>query len=277
MLRQMSAAHRRSLLLSLSAAGFALVFAGFVLLERQGLGLGHFFYVPIVLAAVATGPRAGASAGVLATSLYVLAILVNPHIPSSLPIEQTGIRLVTYTLIGILVGVFASRNRSLLDELTQLAGRDQLTGLPNTRSFEAAIQRRLHLGEPFALLIGDVDELRRVNEEHREHGDDALRRLGDLLASTKGVDDDVARVGGDEFAVLTATDGADGRSLAVALERRLSFAGSSVTFGWATFPREGDNALSLYRAADERLYARKMARGFRRGEAQEPAVPVISA
>ena len=31
-----------------------------------------------------------------------------------------------------------------------------------------------------------------------------------------------------------------------------------VTFGWATFPQDGDNALSLYRAADERLYARRV-------------------
>jgi len=34
-------------------------------------------------------------------------------------------------------------------------------------------------------------------------------------------------------------------------------------FGWATFPQDGENALALYRAADERLYARKVSRGFR--------------
>jgi GGDEF domain-containing protein len=40
---------------------------------------------------------------------------------------------------------------------------------------------------------------------------------------------------------------------------------SQITFGWAVFPADGENALSLYRAADERLYARKLVRGQRAG------------
>jgi hypothetical protein len=41
--------------------------------------------------------------------------------------------------------------------------------------------------------------------------------------------------------------------------------GSPITFGWAVYPTDGENALSLYRAADERLYARKLVRGERAG------------
>ena len=55
----------------------------------------------------------------------------------------------------------------------------------------------------------------------------------------------------------------DARSHALELETRLRLAGEQVTFGWATYPQDGENALALYRAADERLYARKMARGLR--------------
>ena len=40
---------------------------------------------------------------------------------------------------------------------------------------------------------------------------------------------------------------------------------SRITFGWAVYPTDGENALSLYRAADERLYARKLVRGQRAG------------
>jgi hypothetical protein len=43
-----------------------------------------------------------------------------------------------------------------------------------------------------------------------------------------------------------------------------------MTFGWSVFPHEGGNALSLYRAADERPYARKLIRGGRRGELTPP-------
>ena len=41
--------------------------------------------------------------------------------------------------------------------------------------------------------------------------------------------------------------------------------GGAITFGWSSFPQDGENALSLYRAADERLYARKLVRGRRHG------------
>ena len=75
---------------------------------------------------------------------------------------------------------------------------------------------------------------------------------------------DVARVGGEEFAVLSVCDSVEhAAQLAVQLERSLCESGSSVTFGWSAYPREGENALTLYRAADERLYARRVLRAPR--------------
>ena len=49
------------------------------------------------------------------------------------------------------------------------------------------------------------------------------------------------------------------------LQERLGSSGFAVTFGWAYFPDDGDNALTLYRAANERLYARKILNGRRHG------------
>jgi diguanylate cyclase (GGDEF)-like protein len=173
----------------------------------------------------------------------------------------------------VLVGVFARRNRTLLAELSRLADRDSITGLPNTRVFQRAIERRLAASRAFVLLVGDIDELRRINRESREQGDDALRRLADRLIAAKRPDDEVARVGADEFAILAQLDTLDARSLALTTEGQLRLAGEQVTFGWATYPQDGENALALYRAADERLYARKMARGLRR-DAADGALPV---
>jgi len=96
-------------------------------------------------------------------------------------------------------------------------------------------------------------------------GNDALRRLADQLASSFGPDDDVARVGNDEFAILASVQGSDGAARVVArLERILADGRTKVTLGWAAFPQEGDNALALYRAASERLYARKVMRSYLR-------------
>jgi diguanylate cyclase (GGDEF)-like protein len=260
----MDAAARRLSLYAFAAALYAAVTGAFVWLERPGLGVGHFYYLPIVMVAIAGGPAAGAIGGLVGAFLYNLGVFVNPDIPSSLEGEQTAIRIATFCAVGVVLGSYARWKRSLMEELEQLAKRDQLTGLPNTRAFEEAIARRLDDARPFALVVGDVDELRGLNDEGREVGDDALRRLADrLLANRRG--DEVARVGGDEFAVLADVPRGGARGVALSLESTLASPGRTITFGWASYPDDGENALALYRVADERLYARKVARGYRRG------------
>jgi diguanylate cyclase (GGDEF)-like protein len=245
------------------------VFLAFLLWERPGLGIAHFYYISIALVALATRPRVGVLAGVVATALYTTGVVLNPSIPSAEVLTaSTVVRLVTYAAIGLLIGWFARDNRILVGQLQVLAERDALTGLPNTRAFESAINRRLDTGESFALLIGDMDELRALNEDHGHvEGNDALHRLATTLGAALRPEDEIARVGGDEFAVLTtARTAEDAARMAATLERLAASAGSGITFGWAVYPREGVNALTLYRVADERLYARKLIRGQRRGK-----------
>ena len=66
--------HRR-LVLAIAIACYACVFGCFVLFEVPGLGLGHFFYIPVALLALAGGMRLGFFGGVLAAALYALAII----------------------------------------------------------------------------------------------------------------------------------------------------------------------------------------------------------
>ena len=243
------------------------VFLLFLLYERPALGLGHFFYLAIALVAMAGGPRQGAAAGIAATCLYVVAVLLNPRMPShEILTAGTFTRLATYVTIGALIGWFAERNRQMVAELRVLAERDVLTGLPNTRAFEAAITRRLQDATPFALLLADMDALQQFNRaEGFAAGNEALRRLADNLASSLGPDDDVARVGSDEFAVLIPINSSgDASRRASVLEQVLASGRARATVGWAVHPRDGDNALALYRAASERLYARKVMRSYGR-------------
>jgi diguanylate cyclase (GGDEF)-like protein len=246
------------------------VFMLFVFYERPALGLGHFFYLSIALVAMTGGPRLGALGGVGATCLYVVAVLLNPDMPSR-DILTTGTftRLATYVTIGALIGWFADRNRQMVSDLQVLAERDVLTGLPNTRAFESAITRRLHDGVPFALLLADMDSLQEFNrDEGFAAGNEALRRLAENLASSLGPDDDVARVGSDEFAVLIPVNSTgDAGRRATVLEQVLASGRARATVGWAVHPHEGENALALYRAASERLYARKVMRSYVRPRA----------
>jgi len=259
------AAHMNRLFVSTAVTIFVTVFLAFLFLERAGLGIAHFFYLAIAFLALAHGPRWGAAGGGLATVLYTVGVLLNHALPASeIFTISTPIRLVNYVAIGTLLGWFAAHYREANEELQVLAQRDFVTGLPNTRAFELAIDRRLAAGEPFALLVGDLDS-RRFDEDP----DQALRRVSDALARALGAGADVARVGGEEFAVLTPCESVEqAAQLAARLERTLCEAGSPFTFGWSAFPREGANALTLYRAADERLYARRVLRGPRVDAAQ---------
>ena len=250
----------RYTLLGTSLVGGVGVFAAFTFVEQPGLGLAHFFYVSIILAAVAGGPWLGAFAAVTATALYTTGIVLNPAIPPrEVLTASTGIRFVTFMTVAVVTGYFANRNKALMRELELLAERDELTGIPNTRAFERAIDDRLRRQEPFALLIGGVDSFDELVTRGRLHRDDTLQHIANRLLHALLPGDEVARVGNDQFAVLTASAAAtDPGRMGADLQRLLATDGHTVTFGWAAYPQDGANALSLFRAADERLYARRV-------------------
>jgi diguanylate cyclase (GGDEF)-like protein len=253
----------RAFLLTASAVSYPLIFAAFLLIEKPGLGIGHFYYFPVAMVALANGPLWGATAGMAATGFYTLGIVLNPHLPTpDVLTAGSTIRFVTYVTIGALVGWFAQNNRSLVDRLRVAAERDFLTGLLNTRAFDAVLANRLDQGKPFGLVLGDMDGLKEVNDsEGHAVGNDVLRHAADLLGRELGEEDELARVGGDEFAVITSVPGTEAvRALCSRLTTALATEGMSMCFGWAVCPRDGDSSLLLFRAADERLYAQKLIR-----------------
>jgi two-component system cell cycle response regulator len=89
-------------------------------------------------------------------------------------------------------------------ELERLAASDALTDLPNRRTFDEqfflAIERSRRSGESVSVMMLDLDDFKRVNDEHgHQVGDDALRHIGRLLAGRRRVTDLVGRYGGEEF------------------------------------------------------------------------------
>jgi len=255
--------HYRAFLLATAGVLYPAIFAAFMLAERPGLGIGHFYYFPVAMVALASGVFWGAAAGLFATGLYSLGIVINPHLASSQVLTGgTIIRLVTLTSIGALVGWFATNHRNLSDRLRIANERDSLTGLLNTRAFDATLTARLEQGRPFGLVLADMDNMREINDsEGHAVGNDVLRHAGDILSRTSDEDAQVARVGGDEFAVITSLPGSDTvRALCSRLTSALADEGISMTFGWAVCPRDGETSLLLFRAADERLYAQKLIR-----------------
>jgi len=89
-------------------------------------------------------------------------------------------------------------------ELRRMADTDPLTGIGNRRSFDERLARAWEAEEPVALLLLDVDHFKRYNDRHgHPAGDAVLRRVAAVLvACVRAPDDVVARIGGEEFAVL---------------------------------------------------------------------------
>lgn len=246
-----------------SAATFAIVFAAFAYFETPGLGIGRFFYVAIGLLALSGGPLRGAGAGAVAGALYALGVVANPALSTATLLTAThGIRVATYVVLGFVLGWFARMNREMMVYLQILAEKDAATGMPRLRTFADMIERRLVRGQPFALLVGEAAALRRLDGAAGEaSADDAARQLADTLARWLEPGDEIARLGPGEFAVLTSGSAVTAAAqVSARLETLLASAGHSATLGWARYPQEATNALALYAAATDRLYARKVLR-----------------
>ncbi|MBB5206038.1 diguanylate cyclase (GGDEF)-like protein [Inhella inkyongensis] len=97
--------------------------------------------------------------------------------------------------------------QGLIDALADLSNRDPLTGLSNRRNFEMQLSREIdraaRSGESALLLMLDIDHFKKVNDTHgHAAGDLVIRAVADAVASAVRPMDTVARVGGEEFAVV---------------------------------------------------------------------------
>ena len=97
--------------------------------------------------------------------------------------------------------------QAVVDGLCELSSRDALTGLNNRRQFEAAIAREVdrvaRIGEPALLLLADIDHFKKVNDTHgHAAGDVVIRAVAECLQDCVRPMDLVARVGGEEFAII---------------------------------------------------------------------------
>jgi two-component system, cell cycle response regulator len=174
---------------------------------------------------------------------------------------------------------YALKLGETLDALRELATHDQLTGLLNRREFDRLlteeIERSRRFGRPFALVLGDIDHFKEVNDTHGHPAGDAVlrevaRRLGEGLRSV----DRLARFGGEEMAMLLMeTDRAmaletahragaalEGAPIAINKDTNLRM---TMSFGVAVMPQDADSAEGIVAAADKALYAAK-ARGRNR-------------
>lgn len=184
-----------------------------------------------------------------------------------------------YMLVGTLAtfaafGAFVGRREELEHES---ALHDALTGLYNSRYFYRRLAEEqafaVRHGRPLSLIIADLDLFKLVNDRYgHATGDRVLEAVGGAFLKIRRRGDTVARIGGEEFAVLLpetdlteAVHAAERLRVAVAA---LSFSGEAaprqfsitMSFGVATLPGTGDlSPQRLFEQADAAMYRAKRA------------------
>jgi len=152
----------------------------------------------------------------------------SPPLPGPLQLEQ-ALQLLAQSGREPPAGVPGSATwvQGLIDALVELSSRDALTGLANRRAFEMALAREAdrvaRSGEPALLLVLDIDHFKRVNDTYgHAAGDEVIRAVALALLDSVRPMDLVARVGGEEFAIILPNCGsAFGQTVAERVRRRI--------------------------------------------------------
>lgn len=165
-----------------------------------------------------------------------------------------------------------TKQKSRIEELSEQAARDPLTGLFNKTTTELLINTNLNLenlgGEKNALLIVDVDNFKDINDRLGHfYGDLVLKQLAEGLKELFSPDDVVGRIGGDEFFIFLRDYGStkDLRKKAEEIQtlfrkifhENMETVHISASIGIALCPEHGEDFYTLYQNADSALYVSK--------------------
>lgn len=143
---------------------------------------------------------------------------------------------------------------------------DMLTDLPNRYAFWQSLEKQIEIDEPFYLLYIDINDFRQINEFYgHEEGDRLLIELSRRLESSLKKTDFIARVGGDEFAIILSKI-TDVKSCEKIANRLLNIAekpflsskaddySASLSLGAANYPKDAQNAQELMKCVDLSAY-----------------------
>ena len=231
-----------------------------------------FFVVPVVWA--------GAQLRFAGAALVTLATLVGEAVVvfSFLPVEQAVIDFAYLAVLLLLVGGVLTRagvvQERLVERLRVQASVDPLTGLVTRRVLDSATQAALHATGTASLVVIDLVRLKTVNDTFGHLGGDAaLAHVAALITGECRETDVVARMGGDELAVLMLDCSAE-----IAVRRAQSFVDVvratplrlpggavvplSISAGLSSLTHGVSRAEDLYASADSALYeAKRSGRG----------------
>ncbi len=263
-----------ALLLAIAGIG-ALVFGGLLPTTSKDYPLEFLFAPVLIWAAFRFGLREAATSVALLSVIAIWGTLhdLGPFARStpneSLLLLQAYMAVTAVTTMA-LAAVVSQRNRTA-EQLVRLATTDALTGVANYRHFidtlDREIERSARSGRPVAVLLLDLDGLKRINDRHGHVvGSRALCRVAHAISQSCRAIDTAARLGGDEFAVILpdgdrAAAGSLGERIVQCLQADRERPALSVSVGVAVGPDSALASEALISIADRALYEAKAHRG----------------
>jgi two-component system cell cycle response regulator len=149
----------------------------------------------------------------------------------------------------------------------ELGRRDALTGLPNRRTFDEHLDsmfgRERETGQPFALVIFDIDHFKQINDtQGHPAGDRVLQDVAKIALRQLRTGEQIFRIGGEEFAIVIPGDGSAGVIVAERVRTAIQSEPRepplpTLSAGVAMFPEDAYTREELFQRADLALYAAK--------------------
>ncbi|MDE2295894.1 MAG: GGDEF domain-containing protein [Gammaproteobacteria bacterium] len=241
---------------------------------RADSPLVNLYLLPLILSAFVLG-RATAMAQVGASiAVYAGLVVATPgHAQTWLAMGARTVGVMApILLVAYVTSTLAADVTEARDRIERLAHDDPLTGLLNTRTFEAIWEREHQSRErdhrPYSVLFVDVNQLDRINEEFgREAGDGALTLVARCLQRSIRSSDRASRFGADEFAVLlpgappevagTIVNRIRHNVFKTTLDVRSRMIRCSVSIGVASYPQDARELRELQSLAEHRMYRDK--------------------
>jgi diguanylate cyclase (GGDEF)-like protein len=172
-------------------------------------------------------------------------------------VRAGGTRATLITLLAHEVAA-AIKRADLLSQLSDMASTDMLTGLPNRRAWETNLSKALLEKERFVLAMLDLDRFKDFNDAHgHPAGDRLLKETAAAWREELRVGDFLARIGGEEFALLLPNSPPVEDALAVVERLRRRVPDQQTCSAGVVIHEPGESAEALMTRVDAALYAAK--------------------